>query len=87
MYTSGQFSGMFRVSKKLLRHYHDIELLIPSEVDSSNGYFYYDQCALEKMKQIIYLRLLRMPLSDIKYLLGNSGDIWVTKNLYSVTFN
>ena len=49
MYTSGQFAGMFRVSKKLLRHYNDIGLLTPSEVNETNGYYYYDQISCEKM--------------------------------------
>lgn len=79
MYTSGQFSGMFRVSKKLLRHYKEIGLLIPSEVDSSNGYLYYDKNLCEKMKKILYLRSLHISLNDIKAILELPEKDWLKK--------
>ena len=65
MYTSGQFAAMFRVSKKLLRHYNEIGLLTPSEIDQANGYSYYGEIERELMKQIMYLRALQMPLHEI----------------------
>ncbi|MCL2057587.1 MAG: MerR family transcriptional regulator [Oscillospiraceae bacterium] len=78
MYTSGQFSGLFRVSKKLLRHYHDVGLLTPAGVDPANGYYNYGQAEYDKMKLIMFLRALHMPLSDIKVLAelprGQWGD-------------
>ncbi len=76
MYTSGQFAGMFRVSKKLLRYYNDIDLLKPSEIDSMNGYSYYDKNSCERMKRILYLRSLLIPLNEIKYLLELPEDGW-----------
>lgn len=79
MYTSGQFSGMFRVSKKLLRHYKEIGLLIPTEVDSTNGYFYYDKNLCERMKKILYLRSLHISLSDIKLILELPEKDWLIK--------
>ena len=79
MYSSGQFARIFRVSKKLIRHYHEIGLLIPSDIDPLNGYQYYNQDALERMEKIIYLRSLRIPLSDIKYLLDNPEANWLDK--------
>ncbi len=79
MYTAGQFAGIFRVSKKTLRHYHDIGLLVPERVESSNGYSYYDQSQVDKMKKILYLRALHMPLYNIKYLLETSDVDWSNK--------
>lgn len=74
MYTSGQFAGMFRVSKKLLRHYNDIGLLTPSEVNETNGYYYYDQISCEKMKRIMYLRSLNFSLERITAMLELSEE-------------
>ena len=65
MYTSGEFAGKFRVSKKLLRHYNEIGLLSPSKIDSSNGYAYYDKSQCKKMRLILYLRSLHLPLNQI----------------------
>ena len=76
MYTSGKFAGMFRVSKKLLRHYHDIGLLIPSAIDSANGYSYYDEISVKKMRSILYLRSLRIPLNEVKLLLEMPEKGW-----------
>ncbi|MCL2060977.1 MAG: MerR family transcriptional regulator [Oscillospiraceae bacterium] len=76
MYASGRFSGMFRVSKKLLRHYHDIGLLSPERVDPANGYYFYGQAEYEKMKLIMFLRALHMPLSDIKILAELPREQW-----------
>ncbi len=79
MYTSGQFAGMFRVSKKLLRHYQEIGLLLPTEIDANNGYAYYNQDLCNRMKKILYLRSLHIPLSIIKQLVELSEDDWSEK--------
>ena len=74
MYTSGEFAGMFRVSKKLLRHYNEIGLLTPSKIDSSNGYAYYDKSQCEKMRLILYLRSLHFPLTQIGKFISATKD-------------
>ena len=76
MYTSGQFTAIFRVSKKLLRHYNEIGLLMPSEIDSTNGYYYYGETELELMKQIMYLRALQMQLPEIKKMVNLPKRQW-----------
>ena len=40
--TIGDFSRMTHLSVKALRHYHDVGLLEPAEVDRSSGYRLYD---------------------------------------------
>jgi len=67
---------MFRVSKKLLRHYSEIGLLLPSKTDASNGYFEYGDDARARMKRILYLRSLRVPLREIKELLDTPEINW-----------
>lgn len=75
VYTSGEFAGMFRVSKKLLRHYNEIGLLSPTKIDSSNGYAYYDNNQCEKMRLILYLRSLHLPLNQIgKFICTHKDD-------------
>lgn len=37
----GDFSKMTHLSIKALRHYHDVGLLAPAEVDRTSGYRYY----------------------------------------------
>jgi len=43
----GEFSKLNRVTVKTLRHYEEIGLLVPSQVDKWTGYRYYDVCQLE----------------------------------------
>ena len=40
--TIGDFSRMTHLSVKALRHYHDVGLLDPIEVDSASGYRLYE---------------------------------------------
>ena len=39
----GEFSKLSRVSVRMLRHYDEVGLLAPSEVDSMTGYRYYSE--------------------------------------------
>src|ERR1700753_1438190 len=41
--TIGDFSRASHLSVKTLRHYHEVGLLEPSEVDPDNGYRYYSE--------------------------------------------
>src|SRR5246127_4411193 len=52
---------MPRLSVKTLRHYHEVGLLEPAEVDSHTGYRYYTLEQLPTAQLIRRLRDLRMP--------------------------
>ena len=39
----GEFSKLSRVSVRMLRHYDEVGLLAPSEVDPMTGYRYYSE--------------------------------------------
>src|SRR5262245_11034521 len=69
----GDFSRATQLSVKTLRHYHDIELLEPSEIDPSSGYRYYSEEQLPIAQVIRRLRGLQMPLPDIKAVLAAPG--------------
>src|SRR5438128_4028439 len=64
----GDFSGVCRLSVKMLRHYHDIGLLEPALVDRQSGYRYYRFDQVAKAVAIAELRDLDMPLAEIALL-------------------
>jgi DNA-binding transcriptional MerR regulator len=72
--TIGEFSTMTRLSRKALRHYHDLGLLEPAEVDPINGYRYYDVAQVEVARIIRRFRDLDMPVPDLKSYVTASDD-------------
>jgi DNA-binding transcriptional MerR regulator len=67
----GDFSRATQLSVKTLRHYHDISLLEPSEIDPDTRYRYYSDQQLPIAQVIRRLRGLQMPLPDIKAFLAS----------------
>jgi DNA-binding transcriptional MerR regulator len=67
----GDFSRATQLSVKTLRHYHEISLLEPSEIDPDSGYRYYSDEQLPVAQVIRRLRGLQMPLPDIKAFLAS----------------
>jgi DNA-binding transcriptional MerR regulator len=57
--TIGDFSRASHLSVKTLRHYHEVGLLEPSEVDPGNGYRYYSDDQIPLAQVIRRLRGLR----------------------------
>jgi DNA-binding transcriptional MerR regulator len=66
----GDFSRMTHLSVKALRHYHDVGLLEPAEIDPASGYRYYTLAQVGTAQVIRRLRDLDMPLEDIWALLS-----------------
>ena len=66
----GDFAKMTHLSVKALRHYHDVGVLDPAEIDSSSGYRYYEPGQVVAAQVIRRFRDLGMPLEDIRALLG-----------------
>ncbi|WP_054816858.1 MerR family transcriptional regulator [Nocardia arizonensis] len=62
----GEFSRLTYLSVKTLRHYHDIDLLVPVAVDAVSGYRRYCTDQVEQAHLIRRLRQLDMPLPRIK---------------------
>jgi DNA-binding transcriptional MerR regulator len=65
----GDFSRMTHLSIKALRHYHDVGLLPPAEIDSQSGYRYYEPDQVAKAQVIRRFRDLDMPVDEIKAVL------------------
>ena len=53
-----------------LRHYHEVGLLEPSEVDPDNGYRYYSDEQIPLAQVIRRLRGLQMPVAEVKSVLA-----------------
>ena len=68
--TIGDFSRASHLSVKTLRHYHDVGLLEPSEIDADNGYRYYSHEQIAVAQVIRRLRGLQMPVTEVKAVLG-----------------
>src|SRR5437879_6867461 len=65
----GDFSRMTYLSVKALRHYHDVGLLAPAQVDPATGYRFYDPSQVTTAQVIRRFRDLGMPLEDVKAVL------------------
>jgi DNA-binding transcriptional MerR regulator/effector-binding domain-containing protein len=70
----GDFSRITRLSIKTLRFYHEKGILIPSSVDESSGYRFYDASKIEKARVIMQLRAMEFSLEDIAAVLGQCED-------------
>ena len=61
----GDFSKLSRCSVRMLRHYDEIGLLEPAEIDRFTGYRYYSEAQLTVIGQIISLRGMGFSLAAI----------------------
>jgi DNA-binding transcriptional MerR regulator len=68
-----QVARMSGVTARTLRHYDDIGLLPPAYV-GHNGYRYYEQQQLLRLQQILVLRELGVPLSEIGAAIDSEPD-------------
>lgn len=62
----GEFSKLSRVSVRMLRHYDEVGLLAPSEVDPMTGYRYYSERQLIAAGRIAALRARLRPERDAR---------------------
>ena len=69
----GDFAIMAHLSRKALRHYHELGILEPAHIDAATGYRYYDTSQVDQAQLIRRFRSLEMSIPDIKALLS-AGD-------------
>jgi DNA-binding transcriptional MerR regulator len=67
--TIGEFSRLTHVSVKALRHYHDVGLLAPADIDRGSGYRFYAAAQAPTAQLIRRFREMDMPLEQIKAVL------------------
>jgi DNA-binding transcriptional MerR regulator len=65
MFKIGDFSRMTQVTVKALRHYDELGLLRPAEVDPFTGYRYYAASQLARLNRILALKDLGLSLEQI----------------------
>jgi len=65
----GEFSRMTHLSVKALRHYHEVGVLAPADIDPFTGYRFYDASQVVPAQVIRRLRDLGMPLDSIRSVL------------------
>jgi DNA-binding transcriptional MerR regulator len=65
----GEFSRLSHLSAKTLRYYHQIDLLVPDDVDAGTGYRRYTARQVGDAHLIRRLRELDMPLAEIRQVL------------------
>lgn len=66
----GEFSKMTYLSVKALRHYHDVGLLTPVEIDPASGYRRYGASQVATAQAIRRFRDLDMPIDDVRQVLA-----------------
>ncbi len=70
----GEFSKLSRISIRMLRHYDDIGLLKPAEIDDFTGYRYYREEQLFIIGRITSLKDMGFALAEIIKILDNYDD-------------
>jgi DNA-binding transcriptional MerR regulator len=68
----GDFSRMTHLSVVTLRHYHEVGLLTPAEIDPHSGYRFYEPGQVRIAQVIRRFRDLGMPLDQIREVLEAS---------------
>jgi DNA-binding transcriptional MerR regulator len=70
----GEFSKLTHLSVKALRHYHEIGLLVPAEVDTDSRYRHYDPTQARDAQLIRRLRALDMPIEMVRAVVTATDD-------------
>jgi len=83
MYTISRFSQLCKMSARMLRQYDKEELLKPVNVDTTNGYRYYEKSQLEMALRIKKLKEYRFSLPEIRTILQTSDREGFTELIHS----
>lgn len=70
----GDLSKIYNISKRTLRLYHDMGLLVPYYVDEKTGYRYYLPAQFPRLEMILQMKRAGLSLKQVKQMLD-------TKNL------
>lgn len=71
LFSIGEVAQMFHLSVGSLRHYEKAGLLQPEYINPDSGYRYYSTRQFEVLTTIRFLRILDMPLEQIRDFLNN----------------
>jgi len=76
----GDFSKLSRISIRMLRHYDNIGLLVPDDIDRFTGYRYYGEAQLPLAGRITVLKDMGFSLNVIVEILKTYDDPRALKN-------
>jgi DNA-binding transcriptional MerR regulator len=72
-FSIGQMARLHNIPVKTLRYYDEIGLFEPYEVDPQTGYRYYTLEQFKKLDIIVYLKMMGVPLKEIKRKMEHSS--------------
>ncbi|MEU6581174.1 MerR family transcriptional regulator [Nocardia sp. NPDC046763] len=75
MFSIGDFARFGSVSVRMLRHYDEIGLLPPSEVDPCSGYRFYAAEQLARLNRVVALKELGFTLNQVAELLDGQLSV------------
>jgi len=75
MLNIGEFARLGQVSRRMLRHYDEIGMLKPEQVDPMNGYRHYGAHQLSRLHRILALRDLGFTLEQIREVLEENPPV------------
>src|ERR1700759_3233392 len=75
MYGIGTVARLANISVRTLRHYDEIGLLVPAEVDQANGRRRYSPDQVVRLHRILVLRDLGVPLAEIGGLVDDGMSV------------
>ncbi len=82
-FTIGQMAKLHNMPVKTLRYYDEIGLFKPNEVDPKTGYRYYTVEQFKLLDIITYLKMLGVPLEEIKKQISNRDIREFIKTLHN----
>lgn len=79
LFSIGELSKLFNISIKTLRYYDEINLFKPTYINPDTSYRYYSTNQFEQLNTINYLKVLGMPLKEIKIHLEKRSIDYIKK--------
>lgn len=79
----GDFSKLSRISIRMLRHYDEIGLLIPADIDFFTNYRYYSETQLTVASRISMFKSMGFSLNDIAIMIKNQDNVEILSRFFA----
>lgn len=83
----GDFSKLSRISIRMLRHYDEIGLLVPEEIDAYTNYRYYSESQLPMAGRITALKDMGFRLATIGEIVNNYDDFQELSRILEIKYS
>lgn len=84
MFRIGEFSKLSNITVRMLRHYNEIGLLIPENIDLQTNYRYYTANQLITANKILVYRGIGFSLPVIKEIIESNDDKKVVEHYFNI---